>query len=1073
MVANQLFLGPSGGIWLHDAKYRIKVFDGVGVLPENGSVFDVATAHLTYQNHAFWTFVGNEVYRLLPGRERQPEFNLTPGSEITQIGASQGYLWLTDQSQFYAYHIETQVLDVYPLSRIYQYNQALNVVINDAQHIDGEWVLATNAGVYISRSNGFRYVSASNKRPVSQLFFSKTRRELLVGSDDGALMIDVDSGSDEPVERIGHGQVTAMIESDGAYWIGSDKGLYLYSVFTGQTDYLKGDTHQGHQLRGEHIYALLNDRQGGIWVSTEFGVQYHSLFGDQFKRYAQPVFDEAQHQLTPEMISLAQTKGHYWFLSDSGLHQLKHSGQQAKTFYSGKVFDYAEDEQWLWLATSQGVKVVDADSGVLNTQRNLPSLLRDKPTLLIEITSTGDVLGVTQSVLWRYQLETGALKQWHLSQLNPQSLQAGRWQLFAAQDGTVVLSGDSAISVIRGETVHTIKGSQKIGRISQWVNMSEHQLWAVGHYGIYQLDTQQLSLSDVMMPAEGVMPQCVVRNQDGLWLSSSFGLSRYDMSGQLLAHYSAPFGVIHNEFLPSACVNAVDDQRDILFATQTGVMRVSTYPLVTQSVPQPKLIISQMTINQNQDYFGGLIDSPIRLQLGDSVSLRVGGLPQLNSANLEYRLTDQQAWQPLNSNLLTLSHLTPANYQLSVRYLLPNGVVSDEVSVSLFVVEPWYFKRVVIIGAVTLGLALLAVGFYWRSRVAAANHRRMQAEVARKTQHLMHKDRELLAQNQQLKKQLQVRKVLLSELLARMKLRLSKQVWRTTSSDDIEHIIKRMTLELELLENTRSDVQGEKAAFDLVAIVKTALSVWHEEIQRHAIAITLEHSENEPVWIMLKAFTLDQVLSGLINNLLRRCYQKQSVTVKIEQDIEAQCVRLSFYDQGRGIDELDSTPTDWEVLRDQVMVSGGSLKIYSSDERNIIELSWGLATIFDEIDVADDVNSNFDVATEQDSPWLEQVQYLIAQHYSDPEFTTVMAAKLLYVSERSLQRRFKQLSGRTFKDVLNETRLNHACQLLLDGERVSEVAFACGYNDPSYFSQRFKALFGVSPSQLVENQEVL
>ncbi|MFD2014969.1 two-component regulator propeller domain-containing protein [Vibrio olivae] len=553
MVANQLFLGPSGGIWLHDAKYRIKVFDGVGVLPENGSVFDVATAHLTYQNHAFWTFVGNEVYRLLPGRERQPEFNLTPGSEITQIGASQGYLWLTDQSQFYAYYIETQVLDVYPLSRIYQYNQALNVVINDAQHIDGEWVLATNAGVYISRSNGFRYVSASNKRPVSQLFFSKTRRELLVGSDDGALVIDVDSGSDEPVERIGHGQVTAMIESDGAYWIGSDKGLYLYSVFTGQTDYLKGDTHQGHQLRGEHIYALLNDRQGGIWVSTEFGVQYHSLFGDQFKRYAQPVFDEAQHQLTPEMISLAQTKGHYWFLSDSGLHQLKHSGQQAKTFYSGKVFDYAEDEQWVWLATSQGVKVVDADSGVLNTQRNLPSLLRDKSTHLIEITSTGDVLGVTQSVLWRYQLETGALKQWHLSQLNPQSLQAGRWQLFAAQDGTVVLSGDSAISVIRGETVHTIKGSQKIGRISQWVNISEHQLWAVGHYGIYQLDTQQLSLSDVMMPAEGVMPQCVVRNQDGLWLSSSFGLSRYDMSGQLLAHYSAPFGVIHNEFTECLC----------------------------------------------------------------------------------------------------------------------------------------------------------------------------------------------------------------------------------------------------------------------------------------------------------------------------------------------------------------------------------------------------------------------------------------------------------------------------------------------------------------------------------------
>lgn len=77
-----------------------------------------------------------------------------------------------------------------------------------------------------------------------------------------------------------------------------------------------------------------------------------------------------------------------------------------------------------------------------------------------------------------------------------------------------------------------------------------------------------------------------------------------------------------------------------------------------------------------------------------------------------------------------------------------------------------------------------------------------------------------------------------------------------------------------------------------------------------------------------------------------------------------------------------------------------------------------------------------------------KVYQLVAEHYHDPDFGTATAAKMLFMSERSLQRRFKSASSRTLKDYLTEVRLETACEQLLAGEKISEVAFNCGFNDP-------------------------
>ncbi|MDD1783011.1 helix-turn-helix domain-containing protein [Enterovibrio sp. ZSDZ35] len=110
-------------------------------------------------------------------------------------------------------------------------------------------------------------------------------------------------------------------------------------------------------------------------------------------------------------------------------------------------------------------------------------------------------------------------------------------------------------------------------------------------------------------------------------------------------------------------------------------------------------------------------------------------------------------------------------------------------------------------------------------------------------------------------------------------------------------------------------------------------------------------------------------------------------------------------------------------------------------------------------------------STASDEAWKSNAQAEIDTHFGDPDYTTSSLATALYISERSLQRRFKALFGYTFKEALISTRLENATRMLANGSKVSDVSVACGFNEPSYFSKSFKARYGCTPTQFREKFE--
>jgi AraC-like DNA-binding protein len=90
---------------------------------------------------------------------------------------------------------------------------------------------------------------------------------------------------------------------------------------------------------------------------------------------------------------------------------------------------------------------------------------------------------------------------------------------------------------------------------------------------------------------------------------------------------------------------------------------------------------------------------------------------------------------------------------------------------------------------------------------------------------------------------------------------------------------------------------------------------------------------------------------------------------------------------------------------------------------------------------------------------------LIGEH-SDTELSLTKVARAVNISPNHLSEKFKEVTGMNFVDYVACTRFENASALLHDLDlRISEVAFAVGFQSLSQFNRVFKRLSGQSPTQ--------
>ncbi|EGU47236.1 AraC/XylS family transcriptional regulator [Vibrio ichthyoenteri ATCC 700023] len=1076
-AAKQLFLAPGGGLWIHDVRDKVLFFDGRTVSPKQGSVLPYRTDKFQFQANSFWTYQGNLVYRSVSHLQREVVFSLPPGSEINQIGSNKDYIWVTDDSSFYAYQISTGELETHSLMALYQFNDSTHMQVNDALKAKKKWILATKSGVYLLEKDGFSHVARSKNRDISQLYFSESRRELLVGTATGAVVYDLYDTSG-PKFIVPSPGITAFAETKQAYWIGTENGLYVYSFLSGAITKYSGKKDAGYSLVGQKINAIVNDNVGGMWIATNKGIQYYSLFGDKFERFPTNEFNDSlikddRHGRLRNLVAMKQTPG-YWVISERSLSRIISGEESVKQpIYSGLVGDIAEIDGRLWVTTSQGMKVFDSVTGKPLDELKLPRVLQELGTGHLAPGHDGILWGSSDGQLWRYDINSRAVTEYRDSWMAANLPASTITSMVVSSNDHLLIGTEHGIYMLREGQIYFVAQSAEFGAVLSIEEGREDQVWVASNYGVNILDINTTYFQPIRLIDEHIGPQCLLRNDAGMWLTSSSGLTHYSMIGQFVSHYSQPFGVINNEFHNSFCLPDAKDPQSLLLGSWLSLVRVNSEDLVVSPLPEAKVIFSQIRINQNLVSFGSIAHPEIVAPYGDSISVQIGMLPHINGSILEYRLNDETHWTQLDGYQILMEGLAPGSYELYVRPVV-NGIERGRSkSIAFSITEPWYLTAAAISGYVIFAIILLSIIIFWRSRVMSKSNRELKAQVALKTNQLRHQSRILLSNNHQLRKQLQVRRIIFTQAIQSFRERLAhaKSFYSGQEESQQGRIIERISSELELLINVRESQSEELAAYNLSLIFLSILDGWRDDFAKAGISIEIDTGDQQGKYVLLEYFNLDVLFNLLMDGLVKRCFRHQVVHVVIQYSEE--CVTLSMLDHGLVIDqEKDSA---WPEIISLVETSGGKLSLESADGQNVVTLTWQSSQGFDENSVLEFSNMaamlNGNDANNGADPWIEKLEELVRVHFSDADFSTSTAAKLMFVSERSLQRRFKSATQRTFTDYLSEVRLDNACRRLLAGEKVSEVAFASGFNDPSYFSQRFKHRFGVSPTQFVEEKD--
>ncbi|RQO65318.1 hypothetical protein DBR43_31235 [Pedobacter sp. KBW06] len=100
--------------------------------------------------------------------------------------------------------------------------------------------------------------------------------------------------------------------------------------------------------------------------------------------------------------------------------------------------------------------------------------------------------------------------------------------------------------------------------------------------------------------------------------------------------------------------------------------------------------------------------------------------------------------------------------------------------------------------------------------------------------------------------------------------------------------------------------------------------------------------------------------------------------------------------------------------------------------------------------------------------FLQECIRIVEQHITDPNFNIQVLAEEIGISRSSLFNKIKSISGRSSNSFIRFIRLRKAAEIFINTDNtISETMFMVGINDIKYFREQFNKLFHMNPSDYI------
>lgn len=409
-----------------------------------------------------------------------------------------------------------------------------------------------------------------------------------------------------------------------------------------------------------------------------------------------------------------------------------------------------------------------------------------------------------------------------------------------------------------------------------------------------------------------------------LWMSTDNGIAVFNKKTQQIRGYTETDGICHNEFNRTSHLQ--DKAGNIYFGSLNGVTAFHPKDFFeNNSFFHPPMAI--VKFQQFDGELDQLIDNTAALRKTNSFTLHPTdrffliefALLTYEDAELTqyaYKIEGvDNHWTYQSENILRLSRLPYGSHTIHIKGQAPNGLWSEkELAIQVVVLKPFYLKTWFLVLSIFSILAAVFI-FYKRRTVQLTKQKReLEKEVARRTETIRQQAEEIKSLEKlksrffaNVSHELRTPLTLITgpvNKLLKNKTR-DEQEWQLLRFIQ-RHSHQLLTLINEILDFSKLEsgkLKVEEVPVDLYFFLKNLITQFHSDASNESSRFSIEYYASQQLTFLLDKEKVKKVIQNYLSNAIKHSPPEAPIILSVYEKEEY--IKLSVKDSGTGIHPND------------------------------------------------------------------------------------------------------------------------------------------------------------------------
>lgn len=722
---------------------------------------------------------------------------------------------------------------------------------------------------------------------VNSLLWDRQNDCLWIGTEEKLYQYSIKRSFMQPISSLPYNSFKTLVtDNKGNLIAGTDNGLYIINITSGETEHVLHDSRNSQSLCNNIIWSSYVDKNNNIWLGTDYGVSlmlnnstYQLIHlseitgkgdGNEFTCLYMDSSDKYWYGGVNGLLLFENNK-YRWFNTQSQQNHLMHN--RIRSIYEDR-------DHIVWIATDGGVARYDNKQEkfiyytIIDKTKEKKAnwaydIYEDEDANLWIATYLGGLFVVNKHHLLSHNDQIPYIADWNSCSSNDTTrLSSIIYQIQSDKYGNIWANSQDGLVKIDPKTRRFSRIHANNFYIDKMIYDGVQYLWYSSNNDLYRIDTSNNKIEKMDELSAGSKIHCFVLENDNIWLSSTEGLSIWNLKSLSKLDIPITDRSFQSGFYDRRYNTVIWGGYDCIAYLPVRILskKINILPIIITSV-----WANGRKLLPNIDYEGNSVRTQSNIHLPYSNRNLTFEFSTLTYSldpdkGIYYSLGDEKVWNKLDAgqNSISFAKLNHGKYKLLIR----NGSFDDpELSpvtcLDFTILPPWYLSSLAyIIYTILLFVIILSVIMYVRRRIRQKYLRKEKQKTLElsnlKMNFFIHISHEL--------------KTPLSLIIAP----LSTLIAETSKSESkkkleliYENSLKLNTLIHKVLDFKEINPEEEniliRSNVELNSFIGNLLGSFSSTFNAKNIQATLTSSEDQ-IWMNLDMIKIESVFSNVLTN---------------------------------------------------------------------------------------------------------------------------------------------------------------------------------------------------------------